>query len=76
MEWYKCPECGQKLFKITPDAVIKGIQIKCKQCRKLINVSHEPKDSNNGVFWLFCLGGKNVWQNIKKNWSRGATSAR
>jgi DNA-directed RNA polymerase subunit RPC12/RpoP len=47
MDWYKCSECGQKLFKITPDAVIKGIQIKCKQCRKLINVSHEPKDSNN-----------------------------
>lgn len=45
MDWYKCPECGQKLFKIAPDAVIKGIQIKCKQCRKLINVSLEPCNS-------------------------------
>ncbi len=39
MEWYKCPECGQKLFCIQPGAVIRGMQIKCKQCRKLINVS-------------------------------------
>ena len=39
MTWYLCPECGQKLFMITSDAVIKGLQIKCKKCRKLINVS-------------------------------------
>lgn len=39
MDWYLCPECGQKLFMIAHDAVIKGLQIKCKKCRKLINVS-------------------------------------
>lgn len=49
MDWYKCPSCGQNLFKITPGATIRGLQIKCKKCKKLINVnvSHEPKDSNN-----------------------------
>jgi predicted Zn finger-like uncharacterized protein len=39
MGWYKCPKCGQKLFMVTEDAVIKGMQIKCKQCKKIINVS-------------------------------------
>lgn len=39
MIWYRCPECGQKLFMIEPDATIKGMQIKCKQCKKIINVS-------------------------------------
>lgn len=47
MDWYKCPECGQKLFKIAPGAVIKGVEMKCKQCRKIINVSLEPCNSKN-----------------------------
>ena len=39
MRWYKCPECGQKLFMIAENAVIKGLEIKCKQCRKIIKVN-------------------------------------
>ena len=39
MKWYQCPHCGQKLFMIEPNAVIKGMQIKCKKCKNLINVS-------------------------------------
>lgn len=39
MNWYKCPECGQKLFMIKPGAIIRGLCIKCKQCRKIITVS-------------------------------------
>ena len=39
MNWYKCPECGQKLFMVAPDAVIKGMEIKCKCCKKIIKVS-------------------------------------
>lgn len=39
MRWYKCPECGQKLFIISEDAVIKGMEIKCKQCKKIIKVT-------------------------------------
>ena len=42
MNWYLCPECGQKLFMIAPGAIIKGLQIKCKKCKKIINVSLEP----------------------------------
>ena len=45
MIWYNCPNCGQKLFMIKPDAVIKGVQMKCKKCRKIINLSREPKKS-------------------------------
>lgn len=37
--WYVCPHCGQKLFMVSPDAVIKGLQIKCKRCKEIINVS-------------------------------------
>lgn len=38
-KWYLCPHCKQKLFMVLPDAVIRGMQIKCKQCRKIIDVS-------------------------------------
>lgn len=38
-EWYYCPYCGQKLFMVRPDAVIKGLQIKCKKCKQLVYVS-------------------------------------
>lgn len=48
MLWYNCPNCGQKLFVITKDAVIRGMQIKCKKCRKIIDVSREPKKSEKG----------------------------
>lgn len=36
--WYKCPYCGQKLFMIKPKAIVKGIQIKCKKCRRIIDI--------------------------------------
>ena len=42
MIWYCCPECKQKLFMIAKDAVIKGMEIKCKKCKKIIKVSLEP----------------------------------
>lgn len=39
MKWYYCPHCGQKLFQIADDAKIKGLFIKCKKCREIIEVS-------------------------------------
>lgn len=40
--WYCCPHCGQKLFKVTDMAVIKGVQYKCKKCKEIININIEP----------------------------------
>ncbi len=37
--WYCCPVCGQKIFKIKKDAKACGIEVKCKKCRNIINVS-------------------------------------
>ena len=37
--WWSCPECGKNLFMVAPDAKISGMQIKCRGCRRLINVS-------------------------------------
>ena len=34
MQWYQCPNCGQKLFMIAPDAVIKGLQEVIKDYKK------------------------------------------
>lgn len=39
MKWFCCPHCGQKLFMIEPDAIIRGLEIKCKKCKKIIKVS-------------------------------------
>lgn len=39
LRWWRCPSCGVNLFKIRQDAQIRGMQIKCKMCKKIINVS-------------------------------------
>lgn len=39
MKWFCCPHCGQKLFMIDENAVIRGVEIKCKKCKKIIKVS-------------------------------------
>lgn len=39
LTWWSCPECGKNLFMVTPGAKIRGMQIKCRGCRKIINVS-------------------------------------
>lgn len=41
-EWFLCQHCGQKLFRVRKDAVISGLQIKCKKCKQIIDVSLEP----------------------------------
>lgn len=28
--WYCCPNCGRRLFKLDPSAVIHGVSIKCR----------------------------------------------
>ena len=37
--WFLCPRCRQRLFKMQPGAVVRGIQIKCKKCKKIIDLS-------------------------------------
>lgn len=38
-DWYCCEKCGQKLFKVLPGAEAKGILIKCKKCREIIEIN-------------------------------------
>ena len=38
-DWYCCSRCGQKLFKVLPGAEAKGIMIKCKKCREIIEIN-------------------------------------
>lgn len=40
--WYCCPHCGQKQFKVTPNAKASGIELKCKKCKEIIKVKIEP----------------------------------
>lgn len=37
--WYLCPRCRTKLFKLRPFAKAEGLEIKCRKCKKIINVS-------------------------------------
>ena len=37
--WYCCPCCSQKLFKVSTNVIVKGIELKCKKCKKLIQVN-------------------------------------
>lgn len=38
-QWYCCPVCGQKLFKIAPGAFAKGILMLCRKCKNEIEVN-------------------------------------
>lgn len=40
--WYKCPECGQNLFKIYPGSSCRGILYKCKRCKQILEITIEP----------------------------------
>lgn len=31
--WYCCPVCGQKLHKLTPDAICSGVMTFCRRCK-------------------------------------------
>ena len=37
--WFCCPRCKAKLFKLRPYARAEGLEIKCRKCKKIINVS-------------------------------------
>ena len=37
-EWYKCPNCKQKLMKYDKDAISSNVYIKCKKCKKEIEI--------------------------------------
>ena len=38
LKWYVCPSCGQKLFTYDNTAKVKGIYLKCKKCKKTIEI--------------------------------------
>ena len=40
--WYCCPYCKQKLFKVKENALVKGIELKCKKCKEKVNINIEP----------------------------------
>lgn len=37
-KWYYCPSCGQKLLKYDKEAKSKKLYIKCKNCKKEIEI--------------------------------------
>ncbi len=37
-EWYRCPECDQKLLVYVVGARCSGIYVRCKRCKKIVNV--------------------------------------
>ncbi len=45
--WYCCPKCGQKLFKVNPNAVVLGIEYKCKKCKEILKIHIEPLSLSN-----------------------------
>ena len=38
MKWYTCPVCHTKLLKVADNFIAKGIYIKCKKCKRQIEV--------------------------------------
>lgn len=37
-QWFRCPHCHKKLFLCDDTAEVKGIYIKCKNCKNTIQV--------------------------------------
>lgn len=42
-EFFKCPHCHKKMFKLNEGYLIKNIEIKCGRCKKIIKINMEPK---------------------------------
>jgi len=38
-EWFLCPECRQKLFKLLTGAKVENIAVYCKRCKKEIVIT-------------------------------------
>lgn len=38
INWYRCPKCNQKLFKIENGAICKKVFTKCKSCKVIIEI--------------------------------------
>lgn len=43
-KWFKCPVCGQRLLKYNEKAISKNIYIKCKKCKKEIEIIIKHKE--------------------------------
>lgn len=41
-KWFICPNCGQKILQFDEKAQCKGFYIKCKKCKKEIEIKKEP----------------------------------
>lgn len=46
--WFHCPHCGKKQFKVSPEARASGIELKCKNCKQIIEVNIEPLSQTCG----------------------------
>lgn len=43
MLWYRCDVCGQKILMYENNSISKGIYIKCKKCKEIVEiVVNEP----------------------------------
>ena len=38
-KWYTCPTCHTKLFRMTPKTLIREMEIKCRRCKRIIEVN-------------------------------------
>ena len=37
-KWYRCPHCGKKLVIYHVGAACKGVYIRCKECRQIVEI--------------------------------------
>lgn len=37
-KWYRCPQCGKKLVVYQEGASCKGIFVRCKECKSIIEI--------------------------------------
>lgn len=42
-EWFTCPKCRKKLFKITNESIVKDVKVWCKTCKEEKEINVEPK---------------------------------
>lgn len=50
MEWYRCPNCGQKILQVNSKSIATSIFIKCKNCHKVIEIKIQKAiDKDNSI---------------------------
>ena len=47
--WIRCPKCRTKLFSLNDDGISRGVVIKCKRCKNILEINVDRNRENENI---------------------------